>query len=160
MLRVLYLVFLIVSATHIYAERLECWTTSPKSHLVPTTFKDCRRLIKWVNSFDQDRHPMTFSRKRGVGYQVPHQWIAGTCVLGIDMISDEAEDTLTFHEIGVEAYVLALGCVIHPPHLGGERSVGSRKLLNVTIWGYYDKPGGSRSLIQPLTNETHPLEEK
>ena len=103
---------------------------------------------------------MTFSRKRGVGYQVPRQWISGTCVLAIDMISDEAEDTLTFHEIGLDAYVLALGCVIHPPHLGGKRLVGLRKLLTVTIFGYNDKPGGSRSLILPHMNETHPLERK
>lgn len=103
---------------------------------------------------------MTFTRKRGVGYQVPRQWISGTCVLAIDMISDEAEDTLTFYEIGQVAYILALGCVIHPPHLGGERSVGERKLLNVTIFGYNDKPGGPISLSRPHMNGTYRLEEK
>ena len=158
MLHFLHLVFFALSVTYIYAERLECWAATPRTHLVPTTFKDCRRLIRWMNSFDKDKNPMTFTRKPGVGYQVPRQWILGTCVLGIDMISDEAEDMLTFHEIGVEAYILALGCVIHPPHLGGERSVGPRKLLNVTIWGYNDKPGEFRPLIRPHMNGTLPFE--
>ena len=160
MLHVLHLVGFALLVTYIDAGVLECWAADPGTHLVPTTFKECRHLIKWMNSFDRDRDPMKFTRKHRVGYQVPRQWIAGTCVLAIDMISDEAEDTLTFHEIGIEAYVLALGCVIQPPHLGGKRSVGQRKLLNVTIFGYNDKPGGFRSLFLPHMNETHPLEGK
>ena len=56
-----------------------------------------------------------FSRKRGVGYQVPDTWKSGTCVLSIDMISDDAEDLLSFREIAIEAYTVALTCVITPP---------------------------------------------
>lgn len=125
MLRALSLVVfaLSIAVTCVCEDTIECWADSPDSKLAPTTFRECRHLIRQMNSFDKDEGPITFSRKPGVGYKLPVQWSLGTCVLAIDMISDDAEDTLTFREIGIEAYGVALACVITPPHLGGRRPV-------------------------------------
>ena len=141
------------------ADTIGCWANSPDSKLSPTTFRECRHLIKWMNSFDKDKGEITFSRKPGVGYRLPDQWMLGTCVLGIDMVSDDVEDTVTFREIGIEAYTVALACVIRPPHLGGRRPVGPKGLINVTLWGTKGTPGRPRPLLGPRLNETYPSEE-
>lgn len=116
-------------------DETSCWGGGPRSQLRPTTFKACKAVIRWLGSHDKEQGPITFSRRLGVGYRVPDQWLSGSCVVGIDMHSDDDEDTLSFREIVVEAYTIALACVISPPHLGGSGTVGPKRVMNVTVIG-------------------------
>lgn len=116
-------------------DETSCWGGGPRSQLHPTTFKACKAVIRWLGSHDKEQGPITFSRRLGVGYRVPDQWLSGSCVVGIDMHSDDDEDTLSFREIVVEAYTIALACVISPPHLGGSGTVGPKRVMNVTVIG-------------------------
>ncbi|CAF9915278.1 MAG: hypothetical protein HETSPECPRED_002348 [Heterodermia speciosa] len=129
-------------------DKISCWGGGPRSKLRPTTFKACRAVIKWLGSHDKEQGPITFSRRPGVGYRVPDQWLSGNCVVSIDMHSDDDVDTLSFREIAVEAYTIALGCVISPPHLGGDGHVGPKGVMNVTILGVDLKPDGPAPLIR------------
>ena len=115
MLRAVCVCLLALTVLFGFADSVECWQERPGSQLVPTTFKDCRSVIRWLSTFDRASSPMIFSRRQGAGYLVPAQWISGNCILAIDMISDDVEDFLSFQDIAVEAYTVALACVITPP---------------------------------------------
>ena len=125
-----------------------CWGGVPRGRLRPTTFKACKTVIKWLGSHDKEQAPITFSRQHGVGYRVPDQWASGNCVVGIDMHSDDDVDTLSFRDVVVEAYTIALACVISPPHLGGSGRVGPKGVMNVTVVGVDLKADGPVPLIR------------
>ena len=116
-------------------ENIGCWRGVPRHQLHPTTFKACSTVIKWLGSHDKEQGPITFSRRLGIGYRVPDQWLSGNCLVGIDMQTDNDIDTLSFRDIVVQAYTIALACVISPPHLGGSGSVGPKRVMNVTVKG-------------------------
>ena len=129
-------------------DEASCWGGVPRNQLRPTTFKACSAVIKWLGSHDKEKAPITFSRRLGVGYRVPDQWASGNCVVGIDMHSDDDVDTLSFREIVVEAYAIALACVISPPHLGGSSQVGPKGVMNVTVIGVDFNANGLVPLIR------------
>lgn len=52
-----------------------------------------------------------------------------------DMHTTADEDTLRFFDIAVQASLLSIHCVAKPPHLGGTAFVGSKKVMNVTVYG-------------------------
>ena len=131
-------------------DETSCWGGAPRSKLRPTTFKACSAVIKWLGSHDKEEGPITFSRRLGVGYPVPDQWASGNCVVGIDMHSDDDVDTLSFREIVVEAYSIALACVISPPHLGGSGHVGPKRVMNVTVIGVNFNAHGLVPLIKEI----------
>ena len=128
-------------------DETSCWGGGPRSQLRPTTFKACKAVIRWLGSHDKEEGPITFSRRSGVGYHVPDQWLSGNCLVSIDMHSDDDEDTLSFREIVIEAYTIALACVISPPHLGGYGPVGPKRVMNVTVKGVNLYAGGPVPLI-------------
>ena len=129
-------------------DKTSCWAGVPGGRLRPTTFKACSAVIKWLGSHDKEQGPITFSRQHGVGYRVPDQWLSGNCVVGIDMHSDDDVDTLSFREIVIQAWTIALACVISPPHLGGSGDVGPRGVMNVTVIGVDFKADGPITLIR------------
>ncbi|KAG7009222.1 hypothetical protein G7Y79_00003g010900 [Physcia stellaris] len=153
----LILLTLLISVT--CEDQVACFAGGPGSQVHPTTFRACRDVIRWIGFLHQDDGLITFSRSFSVGYKVPAHWVGGDCALGIDMRSDHDVDTMFFRDISMEAYRIALACIIHPPHLGGTRPVGPKGVLNVTVWGIAQRPGGIVPLIAPKLNETRILHE-
>ncbi len=68
----------------------------------------------------------------------------------LDLESDEEQDTVSFYRIAVEAGVVNGACVAPPPHLGGTTRVGSKGVMNVSIFGIAH--GGL--LSRPAPNST------
>ena len=137
-----------------------CYAYRPQTPLQPTTFRACRAVIKWLGSHDKQRGLITFSRRPGFGYRVPDQWVGGNCWVGIDMHTDDDVDTLSFRDIGFKAYMIALACVITPPHLGGTLQVGPKGVMNVSIWGYDRRSSGFEPLTGPNGNKTQSIDER
>ena len=135
------------------SDTIGCFAQSaaPRQRLVPTTFKACYELSKFLIQHDKAQGAITFSRKPGVGYQVPEHWFSGNCVLAIDVHSEDDEETLSFKDIAVEAGAIMVRCVANPPHLGGTQFVGRRRVMNVTVIGYSGRPRvGGRPLNELL----------
>ena len=124
------------------SDTIGCFAQSanPRQRLIPTTFKACYELSKFLIHHDKSQGGITFSRKPGVGFQVPEHWVSGNCVLAIDVHSADDEDTLSFKDIAVEAGAVMVRCVAKPPHLGGTQFVGRKKVMNVTIIGFSGRP--------------------
>lgn len=125
------------------SDTIGCFAQSraPRQRLIPTTFKACYELSKFLIHHDKAHAAIHFSRKPGAGFQVPDHWVSGNCVLAIDVHSDDDEDELSFKDIAVEAGAIMVRCVARPPHLGGTQFVGPKRVMNVTIVGYSGNPG-------------------
>ena len=64
---------------------------------------------------------------------VPHSWSYGDCVVLIDVVAADVEETSTFAAVFKRAFDLAVECVIKPPHLGGRSKVGTAQMLDIVI---------------------------
>lgn len=119
------------------AYTLECYIapSSDAASPSPTTFHACYQIVKFLVRHERIDIPIDFSRRQGVGYLVPAQWTAGNCIISIDMLSDDDVETASFSDIAHEAGLVVLGCVVHPPHLGGTQWVGERRVMQVSVFG-------------------------
>lgn len=119
-----------------------CFMQNPPSRpqLHPTIFKHCLDGIAELVKYDKAMAPTLFSRKPGLGFKLPYHLSSRSCVVLLDMHSDDDEDLLSFYEIGIEAGVLNGFCVARPPHLGGTYLVGPKQVMNVSLYGR--APGG------------------
>ncbi|KAL8791090.1 MAG: hypothetical protein Q9213_000297 [Squamulea squamosa] len=131
------LLLIIAALNWAVAAKVGCWRQpdppAPQHHT--TVYRHCFDAIKELAELDKAYAPILFSRKPGLGYKVPERWIKGTCYVHIDVNSEDDEDYISFHEIAVEAGVIAAACVIKAPHLGGTSPVGPKQVMNVSIFG-------------------------
>ncbi|KAL8777824.1 MAG: hypothetical protein Q9213_007695 [Squamulea squamosa] len=111
-----------------------CFETSDHP-IVTTTYHDCFQVIKFLMSHGRTRLPTLFSRKPNVGYELPEQWIYRSCLLYLDMVDDDEEETTSFKDVAVAAGTVMVGCVVRPPHMGGTQYVGPKRVMNVTLFG-------------------------
>lgn len=138
----LFVLFLVITAIHwTCAAAVICWRQNPPGgrQLHPTVFKHCSDAIKELAKLDKAYAPIAFSRRPGVGYQVPQRWVSRSCFIDLDMHSDDDEDSVSFMDIAIEAGTLAAACVAQPPHLGGTSFVGPKQVMNITILGLAPK---------------------
>lgn len=119
---------------------VKCWQNKTPSSptFTPTIFKHCLDAIEhsMIVNAKLALVPQHFSRTPGRGFTVPHSWISGNCVIGIDTHSPDDGDTFRLYDIAVQASLVNLGCVAPAPHFGGTVKVGPRQVLNVSILGY------------------------
>lgn len=104
--------------------------------LLPAVTKDCTTVVDMMLAGDKSQAPMHFSRKAGQGYQVPHRWIYGSCVVLINLV-DEAEDTMSISTIANTALGIMHLCVSRPgtPGLGGREYTGPKDKMLVLLAG-------------------------
>lgn len=135
MVRVLLILLAVVSWVNVATAG--CFRQNPpgRPQLHPTTFIECLDIIKSLVKYDKAYAPTLFSRRPGQGFQLPRHWIIGSCMMTLDMHSDDDEDSVSFYKIGVEAGVVNGACVARPPHLGGTIPVGPNQVINVTLYG-------------------------
>ncbi|KAL8964855.1 MAG: hypothetical protein Q9197_006776 [Variospora fuerteventurae] len=116
----------------------------PQPH--PTIYKDCFDVIRDMVGHDKTHAPTLFSRKPDLGFKLPYSWKSRSCLLRLDMHSDDDEDSVPFFKIAVEAGVVNAACVAHPPHLGGTLPVGPKQVMNVSIYG-----------LEPIRRSRYPI---
>ena len=147
MILILFIVFAAIGWATDY--RVGCYNQSPpgQRQIYPTKFVDCAEPIKNLVKYDKAHAPTLFSRKRGLGYKLPAQWVSRSCAIFLDARSDDDEDYATFYDIAIEAGVINAACVANPPHLGGTNRVGPKKIMNISIFGLRQ-----RGPFLPITN--------
>ncbi|KAI4168819.1 MAG: hypothetical protein LQ348_007429 [Seirophora lacunosa] len=115
----------------------QCFAQNPpdRPQASPTIYKDCFEVIRNMVGHDKTLAPTLFSRKPGLGFKLPHVWVYRSCLLRLDMHSDDDEDSVPFFKIAVEAGIINAACVVHPPHLGGTLPVGPLQVMNISLYG-------------------------
>ena len=91
--------------------------------------------MRLITIGDKINAPIYFSRDPEQGYEIPHTWEHGTCVIEIDAHPTDEGDITTLVEIAKIAIDISLLCVEEQPYLGGRQHVGKRGVLNVFIYG-------------------------
>ena len=112
-----------------------CFRQNPPSvpQLSPLTYVACQTALNKIPVRGKAHAPLTFSHSASAGYIVPHTWSNENCVVIIDVLGDDVEETTTFSVILSKVFDIALKCVINPPHFGGKSRVGERGMLGVAI---------------------------
>lgn len=115
-----------------------CWEQQPphQQQLVPTTWIACKEALKGIPLGDAGLKPVTFGRSAHSGFQVPHTWDAGNCVVEIDVEEDDVTETTNFAALMILAFEMAVQCVIPPPHLGGRALIGQEGGLKLMMFGF------------------------
>ncbi|KAL6716026.1 hypothetical protein ACLMJK_006988 [Lecanora helva] len=121
-----------------------CWQQQPPGHhqLWPTIFRDCKASIAQIPLSGSGRKPLVFSHNPDIGFEVPHSWQSGNCVVEIDVVEDDVVETTSFENVVEEATRLAKSCVIAKPHLGGKVYVGKEGGLQIWVFGFGRVGGG------------------
>ena len=114
---------------------ITCFRQNPPAvpQLLPLTYVACERALDKIPTRGKAQAPLTFSHSPTAGYNVPHSWSHENCIVLIDVLGDNVEETATFTTILTQAFEVALKCVIQPPHFGGKSRVGERGMLGVAI---------------------------
>ena len=153
----------LLNASSLTATTNGCYEQKPRGQpqLVPTTFTVCSQAINNMAYGRALDTPLAFGRSVKVGHKLPdqftHRGFYATCVIQLSM-RDGVQDSLTWRDIIVSASELRDWCVALSPHLGGERKVGSRQLLNVEVFAIDNEaemisPGDSSGLVQGRPSE-------
>lgn len=79
--------------------------------------------------------PITWARSPDAGFQVPQYWEFGNCVIAVDVVGGNVQETESFAAVIRRAFELAVVCVIRPPHLGGKSLLGRHNGLEIFMYG-------------------------
>lgn len=114
---------------------LDCFGQNPPGtpQLMPLTYTTCWQAVQSIPIHGKAFAPITFSRNPDAGFKVPHSWSHEGCVVIIDTVTADAEETTTFAEVFTRAFEISADCVINPPHLGGKSLLGEADLLEIAI---------------------------
>ena len=104
-----------------------------RPQLQPLTYTKCRQAVQNIPMGEKALAPITFSRNPDAGFRVPHSWSYEDCVVIVDTVDDDAEETTTFAAVFKRAFDLAVECVIKPPHFGGRSRIGTEGMLDIVI---------------------------
>ena len=104
-----------------------------RPQLQPLTYTKCRQAVQNIPMGEKALAPITFSRNPDAGFRVPHSWSYEDCVVIVDTVDDDAEETTTFAAVFKRAFDLAVECVIKPPHFGGRSRIGTSGMLDIVI---------------------------
>ncbi|KAL8712930.1 MAG: hypothetical protein Q9220_002788 [cf. Caloplaca sp. 1 TL-2023] len=128
-----------------------CWTPKTPESVQPrpTVFKHCYDAVKKILPDPQTVHkPILFSRKPDRGFDVPRQWRSESCIIMIDVHSDEDEEIATFFDLAAGAALINIGCVARPPHYGGTGAMGENRRMN--YWAQFGRGDIDRKVDLPL----------
>ena len=107
--------------------------------LFPPKLDDCFIVARFIGHGDKSTAPITFSRDSQAGFQVPYGWdnLPGTCVVHIDMVSEDNEDTFPMIKIAHKVADIIEECLLDPrlPNLGGRDLVGPKQEMKVYVSG-------------------------
>ncbi|KAL8680334.1 MAG: hypothetical protein Q9186_003455 [Xanthomendoza sp. 1 TL-2023] len=128
-----------LDATIIRHSVLGCWEDLTRFR--PIVFRTCNDVIKTeiTRGVDADV-PFKFSKdpNQHPDIRLPVYWKAqdNSCGVGLDMApGSEGWDRTTMRDIAAAAQVVAIQCIIKPPHVGGYIQVGWHDKLAIMITG-------------------------
>ena len=123
----------ILNASNVFA--IDCFRPSRPGlpQLQPLTYVTCEKAIHKIHLNEKALAPITFSQNPNAGFMVPHSWSHGNCVIIIDVVEPNAEETATFAAVFKRGFDLAIECVINPPHLGGRSKLGTSQMLDIMM---------------------------
>ena len=119
---------------------LHCLRQSPHFPILyPPVFDDCLKLAEFIISGDKAEAPITFSRNPELGFPVPYSWdyLPGTCMVHIGMMSNADEDTFAMTWIAFKVADIVEACMLDlkMPGLGGHDLVGPKQRMKVFVEG-------------------------
>lgn len=121
------------NASPILAEKSDCFTDR---RLLPTSFHDC---YKAANSLlDGIKYPLrltTFARRGRVGFKLPKVVRNGTCVISLDVASDDDGDFFQPARAFTAALTLVHECLGTNYHLGGKTTIGPKRVVDLMVFG-------------------------
>ena len=100
--------------------------------------QDCLRVARLMIAGDKAGAPMLFTRKKGIGFEVPHIWaLKGTCYISIDMMEDDDEEVFSLVQMALTVAIIIHDCVDNPDfdRLGGKQECGPHRRINVEVAG-------------------------
>ena len=118
----------------------ECF--EPRAGRSPIDERDCHLAAHEMNK-DFDSYPdyIIFGRQPSAQLKLPKSYHAGSCMIYLDMVLDEDQDSIPSIEVTDDTVSLIGECVGGPdwppdkPHLAGVIGVGKRQLLYVVVQG-------------------------
>jgi len=96
---------------------------------------DCTNAITLLRIGDKTHAPMHFSRHHDTGFALPHRWHSGSCVVAMDMQSEDDEDDFPIEDVALAAEAIVTQCVLGGTGYGGLVLVGPRKVVDVSVYG-------------------------
>ena len=106
----------------------------PEPQLVRTSFTDCFNAQQQLAAYNP-HIPMKFHRNNDTPFEIPVKFAYRTCVILLDMVSDDAQDVFYVAQIRNAAIDTARRCTAQRNALGGVALVGPRKLMEVWVVG-------------------------
>ncbi|KAL9027110.1 MAG: hypothetical protein Q9196_004319 [Gyalolechia fulgens] len=104
--------------------------------LKPIHYYDCIRAAERATFGGKAGAPMHFSRHPKMGMELPEVWSYGSCVIRIDMKSNDDEDTFPMNEVANAASLIAEWCSKpDTPGLGGIGAIGPKKVVMIFVYG-------------------------
>ncbi|MCJ1368446.1 hypothetical protein MMC16_007589 [Acarospora aff. strigata] len=93
--------------------------------------RDCVAALQQIQGADKTYAPMVFAREPGIGFEVPHSWRSGSCIIYIDIAKRTPGKTVQVSLVEViKASIFVMGkcCKDTPNGLGkGGRAVLASK---------------------------------
>ena len=113
-----------------------CFRQTPprEPQLSRTKFTDCFYAQQQIAAHDPPRR-IQFRRNNDSAFVLPDIFAYRTCVILIDMVSSDAEDSFYAAEIRAVAIDTARRCTSFKKSLGGRGLAGPRRLMEVEVFG-------------------------
>ena len=126
----------IVNTTNALEGLIGCFRqASPdEPQLSRTSFIDCFHAVEKMSAHDT-RSLVYFRRNNDSSFILPNYFTYRTCIIFLDMVSDDAVDFFYIGEVRDVAIDIARRCTALPMALGGKGMAGPRKLMEVEVLG-------------------------
>ncbi len=126
----------IINVTNAFDDLVGCFRqTSPgQPQLYRTNFIDCFHAEEKIIAQDP-RNPVHFRRDSGSIFLLPNSFTYRTCVIFLDMVDANDEDSFYIAEVRDVAIDTARKCTANPKALGGKGLAGPKKLVELYVMG-------------------------
>lgn len=126
----------IVNITHALEGLVGCFRQAPpqEPQLSRTSFTDCFNAVAKISAHDT-RSLVHFRRNNDSTFILPNFFTYKTCVIFLDMVSADAEDSFYIGQVRDVAIDTARRCTARRMALGGKGMAGPRQLMEVEVFG-------------------------
>lgn len=114
-------------------ENQECFSGQP---LFPPSYTDCFNAAQEIlQGFRNPHRSVTFARRDGIGFRLPRVIKYGSCVISLDVPSDNDKDRFQPWTAYAAALSVVEKCVEGVHRLGGQRTVGGKNVVTLMVFG-------------------------
>ena len=117
-------------------EHDDCFNPTPSHReLYPVRLQDCHNALKELYAFQNPFRPVTFARRKYIGFSLPRVFRSGSCIISIDVMNDADSDIFKPIMVNSKARELALRCTEGTFRFGGRAKTGPLKVVDVLVFG-------------------------